>query len=75
MTVFQLFRYLNERLNGHLKNNPEISLREKLDLTKNSYDGTLVGRNQNSTNHVKLRVNSSIKYEVSTKCKLNLLSS
>ena len=47
-----------------------MSLSEKLTLTKQSYDGTLVGRNENVTDHVKLRVNSSIKYEVSTACRL-----
>ena len=70
MTVFQSLRYLNERLSSHLKNNPQMSLRKKLDLTKQSHDGNLVGRNENVTDHVKLRVNSSIKYEVSTICRL-----
>jgi len=56
-------RYLNERLSSHLRNNPQMSLSEKLAFTKQSYDGTLVGRNENVTDHVKLRVNSSIKYE------------
>ena len=68
MNVFQSFRYLNERLSSHLKNNPEMSLRQKLDLTKQSHDGNLVGRNENE--NVKLRVNSPIKYEVSTICRL-----
>ena len=44
-----------------------MSLRQKLDLSKQSHDGNLVGRNENE--NVKLRVNSPIKYEVSTICR------